>query len=146
MAYQIWEHNSDAKQITLIGIEDGGATVAESLGERLRSISEMEIVVRTMVMDKKNPMENPASFTENLNGKNVILVDDVANSGKTLLYALRPLLEFKPTKIMIAVLVDRKHKTFPVTPDIIGHSIATTLQETIIVELDGNVVDAAYIE
>ena len=146
MAFQIWEHNSDAKKITLIGIENGGATVAASLGARLRSISPMEVNVRTLRMDKKNPLENPATFSEDLNGQHVVLVDDVANSGKTLLYALRPLLDFKPAKIMIAVLVDRKHKTFPVTPDIIGHSLATTLQENIVVSIDGDIVDAAYIE
>lgn len=146
MAFQIWEHNSDVPAVTLIGIESGGATVAQSLGERLRRISPLDVTVRTIKMNKKDPLVTPLVLSDDLNGQNIVLVDDVANSGKTLLYALRPLLEFRLNKIMIAVLVDRKHKTFPVTPDIIGHSVATTLQEHIVVELDGDTVSTAYIE
>lgn len=146
MAFQIWEHNSDVPAVTLIGIESGGATVAQSLGERLRRISPLAVTVRTIKMNKKDPLATPLDLSDDLNGQNIVLVDDVANSGKTLLYALRPLLEFRLNKIMIAVLVDRKHKTFPVTPDIIGHSVATTLQEHIVVELDGDTVSTAYIE
>lgn len=75
----------------------------------------------------------------------MVLVDDVTNSGRTLLYAMRPLLDFNLKKIMIAVLVDRKHKSFPVSPDIVGHSIATTLQEHIEVECKGEEIMAAYL-
>lgn len=146
MAFQIWEHNSDASQVTLIGIANGGAAVAESLGNRLRKISNLEVKVRTMKLNKRDPLSETIRIDEDLSGQRIVLVDDVANSGKTLLYALRPLLDFRPEKIMIAVLVDRKHKTFPVTPDIVGHSISTTLQDHIIVELDGDTVYAAYIE
>jgi pyrimidine operon attenuation protein/uracil phosphoribosyltransferase len=146
MAFQIWEHNSSATQITLIGIEQAGASVARSLGERLRQISPLEVVVHSLKVNKKDPLATPITISEDLNGKNIVLVDDVANSGKTLLYALRPVLDFRPAKVMIAVLVDREHKAFPVTPDIIGHSIATTLQENIVVELDGDTVTGAYLE
>jgi len=146
MAFQIWEHNSGAKEVTLIGIESGGAAVAKSLGERLREISPLAVTVRSVKINKRDPLSTPFSIGDDLNGQSIVLVDDVANSGKTLLYALRPILDFKPSKIMIAVLVDRKHKAFPVTPDIVGHSIATTLQENIVVELDGDIVDAAYLE
>lgn len=146
MAFQIWEHNNDAKQITLIGIANGGAAVAASLGERLRKISNLEVSVRTLKINKRDPLSETITLDEDLNGQHIVLVDDVANSGKTLLYALRPLLDFRPSRIMIAVLVDRKHKTFPVTPDIVGHSISTTLQDNITVELDGEIIDAAYIE
>jgi pyrimidine operon attenuation protein/uracil phosphoribosyltransferase len=75
-----------------------------------------------------------------------LLVDDVANSGKTLLYAMKPLLEFSLKKILVAVLVDRKHKSFPISPDIVGHSIATTLQEQIIVESNGTKITGAYLQ
>ena len=146
MAYQIWEHNSTVKAVTLIGIENGGATMAENLGERLRKISDLDVTIHTIRMNKRDPLAHEIVFNENLDGRNVVLVDDVANSGKTLLYALRPILNYKPDKITIAVLVDRKHKTFPVKPDIIGHSIATTLQEHIVVEIEGNTVSSAYIE
>ena len=74
------------------------------------------------------------------------LVDDVGNSGKTLLYALRPLMNYELKKIMIAVLVDRKHKSYPVTADIIGHSISTTLLEHIEVITEGDDITAAYLQ
>ncbi len=146
MAFQIWEHNSDATQITLIGIEQAGAAVARSLAERLQKICPLSIVVHTLKVNKKDPLAVPITIQNDLNEQHIVLVDDVANSGRTLLYALRPLLDYQPAKIMIAVLVDREHKSFPVTPDIIGHSIATTLQENIVVELDGDRITAAYLE
>ncbi|RYZ52316.1 MAG: phosphoribosyltransferase, partial [Sphingobacteriales bacterium] len=83
---------------------------------------------------------------DTLNNKNIVLVDDVANSGKTLLYALKPLMDFEPAKIQVAVLVDRKHKNFPVTPDIIGHSVSTTIQEHIIVQYEGGRLTGAHLE
>jgi pyrimidine operon attenuation protein / uracil phosphoribosyltransferase len=80
------------------------------------------------------------------NKKVVILVDDVANSGKTLTYALKPFLEFHPKKIQTLVLVERSHKVFPVQPDYVGLSVGTTLQEHIYVEVDGDEVKGAWLE
>ncbi|MFX8624421.1 phosphoribosyltransferase family protein, partial [Acinetobacter baumannii] len=79
------------------------------------------------------------------NDKNVLIVDDVANSGKTLLYALKPLLSFHPKRIQTLVLVERMHKLFPVKPDYVGLSVATTLQDMIIVEVANNEINGAYI-
>lgn len=146
MAFQIWEHNSEAAGVTLIGIEQGGAAVARCLAEVLRQISPLEVEVLTLKLDKRDPLAQPVTIAADLNDRSVVLVDDVANSGKTLLYALRPVLDFRPSRISIAVLVDRTHKAFPVKPDIIGHSVSTTLQERIVVELEGSAVTAAYLE
>ena len=148
MAYQIWEHNSNATEITLVGIANGGAAVAKNLAKRLEKISKLKVTLSDLRINKKNPMSEKITVTipDEIRGKSVVLVDDVANSGKTLLYALQPLLELNLSKIMIAVLVDRKHKIFPVSPDIVGHSIATTLQDNIIVEIKDGTIDAAYIE
>jgi pyrimidine operon attenuation protein/uracil phosphoribosyltransferase len=146
MAFQIWEHNNDAKQVTLIGIANGGAAVAASLAERLRKISNLEVTVHTLKINKRDPLSETITLDQDLNGQHIVLIDDVANSGRTLLYALRPLLYFRPSRIMIAVLVDRKHKTFPVAADIVGHSISTTLQDNITVEMEGDIVVRAYIE
>lgn len=146
MAYQVWEHNSNEKAITLLGIEGSGLAVAENLAVRIREISSLNVEVLSLKLNKRKPLENPASISHNLTGKSVVLVDDVANSGKTLLYALRPVLDYDTAKILIAVLVDRKHKSFPVSPDIVGHSIATTLQEHIEVETDGSEITAAYLQ
>ena len=146
MAYEIWEHNSDENEITLIGIENGGKTVAENLGALLQEICPLKITVRSVSINKKNPLNNALNFDDNLTGKCVILVDDVANSGKTMTYALNPLLSYDLKKIMVAVLVDRKHKSFPIASDIVGHSIATTLQNHIEVEIINNEITAVYLQ
>jgi len=147
MAFEIWEQNSEEEEIFMIGIREVGAAVAAKIAEILQEISPLKIQLSSLEINKKNPLEKEPVLTAGaLNGKSVILVDDVANSGKTLLYALKPLLAFEPKKIQVAVLVDRKHKNFPVTPDIIGHSLATTLQEHIIVNYEGGKLTGAHLE
>ena len=146
MAYQIWERNSHEKELILIGLEKGGMAVAGGLARALREISPLQVQVLPFRINKKHPLQDLPRITENLDGKSVVLVDDVANSGRTLLYALKPLLEYLPAAIMIAVLVDRTHKLFPITPDIVGHTVSTTLQEHIEVELDGEEIKAAYLQ
>ena len=146
MAYQVWEHNSNETVVTLIGIEGSGLAVAKNLAARIQKISPLQVEVLPMKLNKRKPLEETISISQNLTGKSVVLVDDVANSGKTLLYALRPVLDYNTAKILIAVLVDRKHKAFPVSPDIVGHSIATTLQEHIEVETSGDDITAAYLQ
>lgn len=145
MAYQVWEHNSDEKSVTLIGVQGAGLAVAQNLATRLKSISPLEVNVVPVKLNKKQPLAEEVVLSEDIAGQSVVLVDDVANSGKTLLYALRPLLNFELKKILIAVLVDRKHKSFPISPDIVGHTIATTLQEHIEVETEGDKIVAAYL-
>lgn len=145
MAYEIWEHNSDEQEIIMIGIEGAGMTVALALAERLRKISPLKIALLTLKINKANPIANEIELAGNFANKPIVLVDDVANSGKTLLYAMKPILFYEPKKIMIAVLVDRTHKSFPISPDIIGHSIATTLQEHIEVTTNGNEITAVHL-
>ena len=146
MAYEMWEHNSNESSVTLIGIQGSGLSVAKGLARKLEEISTLKVNVLSVKMNKKQPLKEVISIKEDLAGKSVVLVDDVANSGKTLLYALKPLLEYELKKIMIAVLVDRRHKSYPISPDIVGYSIATTLQEHIEVETDGDDITAAYLQ
>ncbi len=147
MAFEIWEKNSDEEEISIIGIEEVGAAVASKIHDFLKEISPLRINLYSIKIDKKNPLEKDITLSAgSLSGKTVILIDDVANSGKTLLYAIKPLLAFEPKKIQVAVLVDRKHKNFPVTPDIIGHSVSTTLQEHIIVNFEKGKLTGAHLE
>jgi pyrimidine operon attenuation protein/uracil phosphoribosyltransferase len=146
MAYQIWENNSDAEAVTLVSINGGGDIVAENLKSILESISPLKVEHVIVKLNKRKPIAEDIALEKDLSGKSLVLVDDVANSGKTLMYALKPLLGFDLKKVLIAVLVDRRHKSFPITPDIIGHSVATTLQEHIEVETAGNTVTAAYLQ
>ena len=76
----------------------------------------------------------------------IIIIDDVTNSGKTLLYALKPFLEYYPRKIQTLVLVERSHKTYPIHPDYVGLSLATTLQDHIYVEVKDNEITGAYLD
>ncbi len=80
------------------------------------------------------------------NDRVVILVDDVTNSGKTLMYALKPFLQQYPKKIQMLVMVERSHKKFPVQPDYVGLSLSSTLHEHIYVEVEGDRITGAYLE
>lgn len=146
MAYQIWEHNSNEKGVTLVGIEKGGHIIAKSLGKRLEQISPLKVEVISLHVDKKNLLTNEVKIDHKPKHDSVILVDDVANSGKTMLHALRPFMAYELKKLMVAVLVDRKHKRFPVSSDIVGHSLATTLHDNIEVETKGDEIIAAYLQ
>src|SRR5690606_30908176 len=145
MAFQIWEENPDEKRITLAGIAGNGVFVAKELSRILQEISDIQVNLRTIEVDKQEHLQSIETVNWNLENETIVLVDDVTNSGKTLLYVMRPLLSFKLKKIMIAVLIDRTHKSFPVVPDIIGHSIATTLQDHIAVSCEKERLKAVHL-
>lgn len=142
MAWQIWEHNSSRNAITLVGIAENGEAIAQKLAVHLQHISPLAVTILRLELSKKTPLQSPVTVNGAITDSSIVLVDDVANSGRTLLYALKPILEAGPEKILIAVLVDRKHKSFPINPDIIGHQVATTLQENIIVSFEGGAISA----
>ena len=146
MALEIIEKNPDEKQIILAGIRESGSIVARNIQQQLAEISSIRTELITISLDKHQPKEVKLSKKIDFNDKVIIVIDDVANSGRTLLYALKPFLEFHPKKIQTLVLVERSHNSFPVHPDYIGLSIATTLQEHIFVEVDGNAVTGAYLK
>lgn len=146
MAYEIYEQNSAEKEIVFIGIEEGGLIVAKNLQAILNQISPVKSILLPLKMNKKSPLENVVRLDMDLNQRSIVLVDDVANSGKTLIFALKFILEDVPSKIKIAVLVDRKHKDYPIVPDIIGHSVSTTLQDSIVVNYEGDELTAAFLE
>jgi pyrimidine operon attenuation protein/uracil phosphoribosyltransferase len=145
MALEIVENNMDEKNIILAGIRESGSVVANCIRQILSEISPVQTEVINITLDKKEPKEVTLSKKMDFNGKVIIIVDDVANSGKTLLYALKPFLDFLPKKIQALVLVARSHNSFPVHPDYVGVSIATTLQEHIFVEVSNDKVLGAYL-
>jgi len=146
MALEIVENNPDEKQIILAGIRDSGSVVAKCIQSILAEITDMQTEVISLALDKRQPKEVVASKAIDYTNKVIIIVDDVANSGRTLLYALKPFLEFQPKKIQALVLVGRSHNSFPVHPDYVGLSIATTLQEHIYVEVSEDKVLGAYMK
>jgi pyrimidine operon attenuation protein/uracil phosphoribosyltransferase len=138
MAYQVFERNFDEKELIIAGVSGRGETIATLLAEELKEISKSQIELISVSVDKKNPSESSTqlSKTLKLQHKKAIIVDDVLNTGRTLMYALLPFLKANSGQIQIAVLVDRNHKTFPVSADYIGTSLATTLQEHVTVEIE----------
>src|SRR5215831_2502436 len=146
MAYEIIENNIGEKELILAGIRVSGSVVARNIQQLLLQISNISIQLITLSLDKKLPKEVELSQQLDFNDKVIIVIDDVANSGKTMLYAMKPFLGFHPKKIQTLALVERTHKTFPIKTDYVGLSVATTLQEHIYVEADEAGVKGAYME
>jgi pyrimidine operon attenuation protein / uracil phosphoribosyltransferase len=145
MAYEILEENLDERSIILAGIPENGIVIAKNIQKILSQISSLKTELISISLDKRMPREVKLSKDLDFNNHVVIIVDDVVNSGKTLLYAVKPFLEFQPKKIQTLVLVERSHNNFPVQPDYVGLSISTTLQEHIIVEVSGETITGAYL-
>jgi len=146
MAYEIIENNTGAQELVLAGIRESGTVMARNIQKLLAEISDIKTDLYVVTLDKHLPSTVTLSKEGNFNDKIIIVIDDVAMSGKTLLYAMQPFLAFHPKKIQTLVLVERSHKAFPVKPDYVGLSIATTLQEHIYVETEGAVIKGAYLE
>lgn len=145
MAYEIYERNFGEKSLILAGIYDRGHVVAQHLATILAEIANFEIRIIHLTLDRKTPREVVVSEPVDFDNQIVILVDDVANSGKTMLYAMKPLLNYLPRRIQTAVLVDRMHKAFPVVINYVGHSLSTTLQENITVAIEDGAIQGAYL-
>jgi pyrimidine operon attenuation protein/uracil phosphoribosyltransferase len=145
MAYEILENNIEEPEIIIAGIRESGSVVARVIQKMLADISAIRTQLITITLDKKQPAEVTLSESFNFDNKVIILIDDVSNSGKTLLYALKPFINSHPKKIQTLVLVERTHTSFPVRPDYVGLSIATTIQEHIFIEVTGEEVSGAYL-
>lgn len=146
IAYEIYELNSDGTDIILAGIWDRGVIIAHKIAAILGQISPLKTRIIELRLDKQHPGEVKVSEAIDFTDKVVVVVDDVANSGRTMLYALKPLLEYLPKKIQTAVLVDRRHKSFPLSVDFVGYSLATTMQDMVLVEMNGEEIVSAYFE
>ncbi len=143
MALEVAERNYENDSLILIGIKENGIFIAYKIAGYLKEVFKGNIKVLDLWLDKKDPGEIKLSEQVDFNDKTILLIDDVANSGRTMLYALKPLLQHKPRQIQTLALVERTHKKFPIAVDYVGLSISTTLQENIVVEVkEGEVVGA----
>jgi len=140
MAWEIYENNHQASQLILLGIAFNGNHIATAIAKTLSEISKITIHTGQIDLDKTLGFDSMVSLTcpISIEGETVIMVDDVLNSGKTMLTSMRPVIDKKPAKIQTAVLANRNHKAFPVKADIVGISLATTLQEHIWFEIEPN--------
>ncbi len=138
MAYQILEDNLDEKEIVLAGIVSRGYTLAERLKKVLEKISSLKISLIRLELDKDSThLEAKSNIpAEQVANQVVVLVDDVLNSGRTLVYGLGFFLNVPLKKLRTLVLVDRSHRIFPVSPDFTGLELATVLKQHILVVLD----------
>jgi pyrimidine operon attenuation protein/uracil phosphoribosyltransferase len=146
MAFEILENNFGETGFILAGIRESGTVIALTIQGLLKEIAGLETELITVSLDKKNPKEVTLSREPDLFNRVIILIDDVCNSGKTLLYAIKPFLDSHPKKIQTLVLIERSHNAFPVKPDYVGLSVATTLQEHIYVEVEKGRVNGAWLE
>ncbi len=146
MAYEILENNFGEKEFILAGIRENGTVIARNIQALLKEISDLSTELVTVILDKNKPQVVSLDKKLSVNNKVILLIDDVCSTGKTLLYALKPFLETDLKKIQTLVLVERSHNTFPVKPDYVGLSLATTLQEHIFVEVEGDRVKGAWLE
>ncbi len=148
LAFEIYENNFSEKELLIVGIDGNGYKVAQHLCERLKNISKTNIKLGKIKLDKDKPWEGEplVDFGEkDFVNKTVILVDDVLNSGKTLMYAVKLFLDKPVKKINTAVLVDRSHTRFPVKADFVGLTLSTTLQEHIEADFSKNKKEAVYL-
>ncbi|HZH67829.1 MAG TPA: phosphoribosyltransferase family protein, partial [Chitinophagales bacterium] len=133
----------------ILGIEGGGAKLAQLLTKEIKRILDIPVVLGQIYVNKKAPYTK-TPFVKNLNNddfnRNIVIVDDVASSGSTLFHAIQSVYPLRPSSLHVAVLIDRTHKKFPVKSNIIGMDLATTLTEHIDVVFDDKgTPEGAYI-
>lgn len=140
IAYQIYETFADEDEIILAGIASNGYILAQKLGIILDNICELKITLCELKINKSNPFDDiSTSITkETYTDKSIVLVDDVLNSGTTLIYGVKHFLNVPLKKFKTAVLVDRNHKKFPVKADFKGISLSTSSKEHVRVVFENN--------
>lgn len=146
IAYQIYETFVDEETIVIAGIANNGYIFATKIARALEGISPIKVLLCEVKINKQNPSAPiTTSLTEKeYTDKGFVLVDDVLNSGTTLVYGVKHFLEVPLRKFKTAVLVDRNHKKYPVKADFKGISLSTSLQEHVQVVFD-DTGDYAYL-
>lgn len=148
IAYEIYENNYDEKEIIIGGIAGNGYLLAERIADVLKDISPIKIKLIEIIIDKDDPISSKIEIAvseKELKNKVIILVDDVLNSGKTLIFGAKPFLTSPVKRLTTIVLVDRGHNRYPIKADFVGVSLSTTLQEHITVEINKKGKEAVYL-
>ncbi|MEQ8470963.1 MAG: phosphoribosyltransferase family protein [Marinoscillum sp.] len=142
IAFEIYENNFDEKNIVIVGIVDQGYYVAEMITQELEKIVEgVKVKLVKLTINKQNPLASDVEFDtelKHLKGKSVVLIDDVLNTGKTMAYCLKALLEVDVKKVQTAVLVNRSHKQYPLLANYMGYELSTTIDDHVQVNLEEN--------
>jgi pyrimidine operon attenuation protein / uracil phosphoribosyltransferase len=146
IAIQLCEETWSEKKLVVVGIAPRGLLLAQRLVALVGKVSKARIELVELTLDKDDPLTGPVSLSiplAQLQDRTVVLVDDVLMSGRTLMHAAAHLVQVKLTKLTTVVLVDRRHRAYPIRADIVGLTLSSTLQEHISVELGAT--DAVYI-
>lgn len=141
IAVEVYERNHTATHIVLAGVQGMGYAFAERLKAAIEKLTPLTVTLVNVQVDKQSPVGKRAVLSDNAvvqEGAIVLVVDDVLNSGRTLIHALEPFLGTKLKALQTVVLVDRNHPSYPVKADYVGLSMATTLQEHIDVVIGGD--------
>jgi pyrimidine operon attenuation protein / uracil phosphoribosyltransferase len=140
MAFEIYERNVNSSGVVFAGITGMGMSMARLLAEELKRIAPIRVELLEVILDKKDVSKSEVELSDKVEliNKTIILVDDVLNTGKTLVYAMKPFLDREIHKMEIAVLVNRSHGLFPLRPDYTGFELSTTLNEHILVDVSSN--------
>ena len=140
IAYEIYESNSNEKEIIIAGINGNGYVFAQKIAQILKDISDLEIQLCIVEIDKKHPLnEIKTDISPNdYKNKSLILIDDVLNSGATLIYGIKHFLEVPLKHFQTAVLINRNHKKYPVKADFKGLSLSTSMHERVNVVFEEN--------
>ena len=150
MAHEIIEKNKGVGNICLVGIRTRGVFIANRLAENIQKIEGREVPAGTLditlyrddlTLIAYQPVVHKTEIDFDISGKDVVLVDDVLYSGRTIRAALDALIDLgRPNTIQLAVLIDRGHRELPIRPDYVGKNIPTAKDETVQVrlsEIDG---------
>lgn len=140
MSHQINEQFFGYEELIIVGIQKEGYYLASQLEIWLKKENLLKTSLFSLKMEKHTATPPQISFSPelpDLNGKAVLLVDDVLNSGQTLAYALQPLLRFAIPRLLVAVLVERLYRKFPISASITGIQLSTTIEENVVVQLSG---------
>ena len=134
LAWQIFERNYTENEIVIVGIEQRGVELSLRISQVLQNISNMKIINANVSLNKDNPYNSKIICnlkSVEIKDKVVILVDDVLNSGKTLMYAVSEFLSVPLINLSTLVLINRNHNRYPIKADFEGMSLSTTLNEHI---------------
>ena len=139
LSYELYENNLEEKKVILFGLNSNGNILSNRIKKNLDNLFPVNIESYNLKVDVNNSTFNKLDLErDSLNGKVVIIVDDVLNSGKTIAYSINLILPFFPKKIEVAVLVDRSHKNFPILAKYSGVKLNTTINEHVKIDFKKN--------
>jgi pyrimidine operon attenuation protein/uracil phosphoribosyltransferase len=147
IAYQIYETFIDEEEIVIAGIASNGFVFAKKIAQSLNAISPLKVSLCEVQINKRKPESavTTSLAKEEYANKGLVLVDDVLNSGTTLIYAVRHFLDVPLKKFKTAVLVDRNHKKYPVKADFKGISLSTSSLDNVEVVFNENDENYAFL-